>query len=178
MEEIWKDIKGYEGLYQISNYGNIKRFYKNTQKRSVLFKILKPQQTTKYGHLNIRLYKNNKWEIFYVHRLVLEIFVGPCPFGMECRHLDGNPRNNRLENLCWGTRIENMRDSIKHGTRYKPNVRGSKHHRSKLKEEEIKKIKKLLKENKLKMREIAKLFNVSIGCISGIKYGQSWKHIK
>ncbi len=50
-----------------------------------------------------------------VHRLVLEAFVGPCPPGMQCRHLDGNPANNRLENLAWGTHAENAADKIRHG---------------------------------------------------------------
>lgn len=59
----------------------------------------------------------------YIHRLVLQAFVGPCPDGSECRHLDGNPRNNRLENLCWGTRKENTADSVRHGTKKDPPVR-------------------------------------------------------
>jgi len=52
----------------------------------------------------------------YVHRLILEVFVGPCPDGMECRHLDGNPQNNRLDNLAWGTPEENCEDREKHRT--------------------------------------------------------------
>lgn len=51
-----------------------------------------------------------------VARLVLETFVGPCPDGMECRHLDGNKLNDDLENLCWGTRYENIQDKVIHGT--------------------------------------------------------------
>jgi hypothetical protein len=51
-----------------------------------------------------------------IHQLVLEAFVGPCPPGMECRHLDGNPRNNRLGNLAWGTKTENRQDQFRHGT--------------------------------------------------------------
>lgn len=51
-----------------------------------------------------------------VSRLVLENFVGPCPPGMECRHLDGDSTNNRLNNLAWGTRLQNASDRIRHGT--------------------------------------------------------------
>lgn len=50
----------------------------------------------------------------FVHRLVLEAFVGPCPPGMQCRHLDGNSLNNRLSNLCWGTPKENLDDAVRH----------------------------------------------------------------
>lgn len=52
---------------------------------------------------------------YYIHRLVLLAFVGPCPPGMECCHIDGNPINNRLSNLRWGTRRENMEDRVRHG---------------------------------------------------------------
>ncbi len=52
----------------------------------------------------------------YVHQLVLGAFVGPCPIGMECRHLDGNPSNNFLSNLRWGTHLENMEDMRRHGS--------------------------------------------------------------
>lgn len=50
----------------------------------------------------------------YIHRLVLEAFVGPCPEGMEARHINGDHQDNRLENLCWGTKEENMKDRVLH----------------------------------------------------------------
>jgi hypothetical protein len=52
----------------------------------------------------------------YIHRAVCELFNGPCPEGQECRHLDGNPTNNRASNLAWGTPTDNSRDKIEHGT--------------------------------------------------------------
>jgi hypothetical protein len=63
-----------------------------------------------------------------VHRAVLEAFVGPAPPGAVCRHLDGNPVNNRLENLAWGTHAENCADADRHGT----SARGERHPGSKL----------------------------------------------
>jgi hypothetical protein len=67
----------------------------------------------KSGHMRVSLGNSNER---YVHVLVLNAFVGPCPEGMECRHLDGNPGNNHLWNLAWGTRKENYEDSVRHGT--------------------------------------------------------------
>ncbi|QZE10566.1 hypothetical protein SEA_SCOOBYDOOBYDOO_251 [Mycobacterium phage ScoobyDoobyDoo] len=64
------------------------------------------------GHLRLNL-DTNKTRL--VHRLVLEAFVGPCPPGMETRHLDDDPSNNRLSNLCWGTRLENTMDRVQNG---------------------------------------------------------------
>lgn len=57
-----------------------------------------------------------------VHRLVLETFVGPCPDGYETRHLDGDPSNNHLANLAWGTKAENGRDAASHGKNAFPYV--------------------------------------------------------
>lgn len=69
------------------------------------------------GHLYVSLYKNDsKKHKRYVHRLVLEAFVGPCPDGMECCHRDGNPQNNALSNLYWGTKSQNEADKARHGT--------------------------------------------------------------
>jgi len=114
MKEIWKPIAGYEGLYEISNCGKIKSLHHNKER---ILKLNKHRD----GHLLIKLCKNNIYKSFFVHRLVLEAFVGLCPLEMECRHLDGNPENNRLDNLKWGTRSENVKDSIKHNTRFQPN---------------------------------------------------------
>jgi hypothetical protein len=66
-----------------------------------------------WGHIAVRV---GRIGYRFVHRLVLEAFVGPCPEGMECRHLDGDPANNRLENLRWGTHRENAADQVRHGT--------------------------------------------------------------
>lgn len=66
-----------------------------------------------YRYFKTRYSKN---KLHAIHRVVLESFVGPRPEGQECRHLNGNPLDNRLENLCWGTRKENAHDAIKHGT--------------------------------------------------------------
>lgn len=76
------------------------------------WKLLKPSPQYR-GHMAVYL---GRKDCRHVHRLVLEAFVGPCPEGMECRHLDGNPGNNVLSNLAWGTRKENILDRIQHDT--------------------------------------------------------------
>lgn len=81
-------------------------------------KWLAPTPHHKSGHLSVMLTKNKKHHRCFVHHLVLETFIGPRPNGMECRHLDGNPTNNRLDNLKWGTHSENELDKIKHGTHF------------------------------------------------------------
>lgn len=80
-----------------------------------------------YRFVFIRL-DGSKPKAYMIHRLVLEAFVGPCPRGHEACHNNGNPADNRLENLRWGTREDNLRDIVRHGTRRK----GDSHGRAKL----------------------------------------------
>lgn len=102
-----------------------------------------------------------------VHVLVLLAFVGPCPEGMECRHLDGNPANNRLDNLCWGTGSENWNDKRRHGTL---NIlRGEDCPYSKLTEDTVREIRKRYKRysrGKDTQKSMAKEFGLHQGTVS------------
>ena len=96
MEEIWKDIKGYEGLYQISNWGRVKSLGNNKTRKE---KILKPCILKKGNYLRIGLRKNGKRKMYLVHRLVAEAFIqnpNNLPF---INHKDENPSNNCVSNL-------------------------------------------------------------------------------
>lgn len=108
------------------------------------------------------------------HRVVLEAFVGPCPDGMECRHLDNNPLNNSLSNICWGTPIENMADKKVHGTEY--DRRGSANPKAKLSEKDIPVIRRLRHEGIMPIR-IAAMFNVDPCTVTDITKFRTWKHI-
>jgi hypothetical protein len=77
------------------------------------------QRVKKQPYLIVRLQKNGRRHTRKVHRLVLEAFVGSRPPGHQCRHLDGNGRNNALSNLRWGTPADNAADMERHGTRWK-----------------------------------------------------------
>jgi len=123
MIETWKDIPGYEGQYQVSTLGNVRSLdrkilcegkvnakYLSTRKG----KILRPGRSSS-GHLTVSLGKNNSRS---VHLLVLFTFVGwKESDGVECLHINGVPFDNRVENLRWGTRSENMIDAYAHGAR-------------------------------------------------------------
>ena len=104
MPEIWKDIKGYEGLYQISNVGRVKSLPRNGTISTE--KILKPHITK--NHWYITLCKNSKCVNRYIHRLVAEAFI-PNPLHLpEVNHIDQNPANNVSANLEWCTSKYNM----------------------------------------------------------------------
>lgn len=98
--EIWKDIQGYEGCYQISNLGRIKSL-KNPKE-----KILKNNKTSR-GYLEARLSSNGKIRHFSIHRLVAENFISNTNNLPEVNHIDGNKLNNNMENLEWITRSKN-----------------------------------------------------------------------
>ncbi len=129
----------------------------------------------KYPRVSLR--KDNKFFGRRVHCLVLETFVGPCPEGMECRHLDGVRHHNDLSNLCWGTRSENRKDSLKHGTLRGFFKSGEKHPHSKLTETDVKQIIYFGK-GKITQRKLADIFNVSNQNINDIIRERTWKHVK
>ncbi len=122
----------------------------------------------------ISLCKNGKRYTRYVHTVILNTFVGSRPVNMECCHNDGNPANNKLNNLRWDTSKANGADMVKHGT----STRGIKNPQNKLTEKQVLKIRSLLKETKLRQWEIADKFSVTRSAINCINNGYTWKHLK
>lgn len=104
MQEIWKDIVGYEGLYQVSSNGVIRSLnYRGTSKE----KILKPRLSSS-GYYQVTLFKNGERKDFNVHRLVAMAFI-PNPENKGCvDHINGIKVDNRAENLRWATYKENL----------------------------------------------------------------------
>lgn len=116
MSEIWKPIPGYEGLYEASSLGHIRGVNRiDSAGRKWRARELSPGKSTG-GYLQVGLFKNGRPKYHYVHRLILLTFHGAAPTGTECRHIDGDPNNNAASNLRHGTRSENIRDQVTHGT--------------------------------------------------------------
>ena len=103
--EIWKDVVGYEGLYQVSNMGRVKSLNYGRER------ILKASDNGS-GYLYVALCKKGKYKNFLVHRLVAMVFISN-PENKPCiDHIDTNKRNNKVENLRWVTHEENMNNSL------------------------------------------------------------------
>lgn len=99
-KEIWKDIAGYEGLYQVSNFGRIK---------SLRSKIILASLSSKSGYCYVGLAKNGMNKQKSVHRLVALAFIPNSENKPEVNHIDGNKHNNTVKNLEWVTKSENMK---------------------------------------------------------------------
>lgn len=122
MGETWKPVISHSGLYEVSDLGSVRSLDRlvrhfRTQVRLERGRPIKPKKgPKKYPYLSVYLYSMGLRRSAAVHTLVLEAFVGPCPAGMQCRHLNGDSMDNRLENLAWGTLAENTEDKRRHGT--------------------------------------------------------------
>ena len=169
MEEVVYDIPGFSD-YQITRMGKV--WSKLRKRAHCSGRFLTPllQQT---GYVQVNLYKNGKMYTRRIHRLLLETFVGPCPKGMECRHLDGDKQNNILSNLCWGTRKENGVDRVVHGT----SGQGENHPRVKLNNQRVCEIRNLAKSGGASQQLIAKQFGICQQMVSRIKCNGAWNNV-
>lgn len=178
IQAAYRPIDGHP-KYRVGDDGTVWSWRKKRKE----WKLLRPG-TTRTGYKHVGLRTDGRRHRGYVHRIILQTFVGPCPDGMECRHLDGDKSNNRLENLAWGTKSENVRDAIRHGTwkrptgsdggRGKPGAnRGSKHGNAKLTERDVREMRRLRAEG-VKVSEIAVRFNLHVVYASKILNGRSW----
>ncbi len=171
MIEIWKSVTGFEGHYEVSNCGRIKSLARQGMCRWISERILKTDETYD-GHLLVTLRLKGNRTRRSVHKVVLEAFVGKCPAGQECRHLNGIADDNRLENLAWGTPRENKEDMRRHGTMPIGETLGM----SKLTKKQVIHIRRILDKTNHFQKEIAEMFDVTPGCISAIKLRKVWKH--
>jgi hypothetical protein len=116
--ERWLPVAGYEGIYEASSQGRVRSLPRmDTRGRKVRGRYLAITLHPS-GHQQVKLSRDGRSKQGKLHRVVLIAFAGPPPEGREVLHADGNPANNRVENLRWGTRSENLRDSVRHGTHH------------------------------------------------------------
>lgn len=111
----WRPVHGFPG-YEISKLGEVRSLARRNLQGALRRERILKVDVTGEGYAVVRLARDGVKHARAVHRLVLEAFVGPCPEGMECRHLNGIRLDNRSGNLRWGTIQENRADQRLHGT--------------------------------------------------------------
>ena len=163
-KEIWKDIPNYEGMYQVSNLGRVKSLKRGKQH------FLKCWEHCS-GYIHVGLSINFKRKTFKVHRLVMLAFVGESD--LQVNHKNGIKADNRLENLEYCTRSENIIHAFKIGLA--KGLKGEKNGNSRLTEHEVKKIK--YGHQGMSIRAIAKIYGVSKSLVHVIRSRENWKHI-
>jgi hypothetical protein len=181
--EIWKDIEGYEGLYQVSNLGRIKsleRKVKNQFNEYIIKEKIKKLSDNGHGYLHLTLYKNGKFKQFYIHRIVAEAFLSNSKNYLEINHKDGNKQNNCIDNLEWCTSSQNKKHAFKIGLKISKKGRDN---------DKSIKIKQMDKNNKLinifyGIREAERKTNINhtsiILCCKGKRKtagGYKWKYL-
>lgn len=173
MSEIWKDIEGYEGKYQVSDLGRIKSIARKGSGASSIDVYLKGGLSgSKY--LNVGLCKNGKVKTTQVHRIVAMAFIPNPENKREVNHKNAIKTDNRVENLEWCTPSENIRHGLAAGIMN--TEKGSKKWNARFTEEQVRSIKIRLLNGEIGYR-IAKEYGVTKGLIAAIRKGQTWKHV-
>ena len=161
-----KEITGYEGLYSITKDGRVWSHYSDGFIKTRL---------NDWGYKMARLYKNKKVKTLCIHKLLGTVFIDNPENKPQINHKNGIKTDNRIENLEWVTRSENVKHS------YDIGLQGCNHGeysgKAKLEESQVIEIKQMLRNNET-LKSISKRFGVSIGAISHIKHERTWRRVK
>ena len=118
-KEVWREITGWEGFYEVSNLGNVRSLDRVVRGARGATAVMRARgmkgHITKKGYEVVNLSRDNRNQTFKVHRLVLFAFSGECPDGFEACHNNGIKTDNSAENLRWDSKSANGYDQITHG---------------------------------------------------------------
>lgn len=172
MNEEWRPVGGYEGLYEVSDQGRVRRIAPGRGVR--VGRILKPQRHT-HDYRTVTLTDDGAQTQFLVHRLVAAAFLPrPLPGFDHVNHKDGHKDHNAIGNLEYTTRSGNVQHAIKNGLAKV----GDRHFRSVLTAAQVREIRAAWSQRDCSQSELASRYSVSRGAIVGIIYGKNWKQLR
>jgi hypothetical protein len=165
--ETWRPVVGYEGWYEVSDHGRVRRV------RGATAGHIRAVDVGRFGYCSVGLWKNGHKKRAFIHSLVLEAFVGSRPAKHTCNHKDGDKANNRPSNLEWVTMGANHLHAFRTGLR-EPN-HGERHPIAKLTTDQVLEIRRLAG---LELgKSLAERYGVTKQTISKIQRGQRWSHL-
>lgn len=176
---LWKPVKGYEGIYEVSNDGRVKSLARLKEcghpgaKQMTKERLLKIK-ADRMGYPRVKLSKNGVAKLIPLHRVVALSFVENPHNKPEVNHIDGDKTNNLPDNLEWATRSENLKHAF--DKKLKCAIKGEENNKSKLKAEQVLKI-RLLRNEGVKLVDIADKFGVTAANVSEIVNFKTWKDV-
>ena len=177
--ERWRPIPDWVGYYEASDYGRVRSVERRcrsggSHSRRVPACVLR-QSRRGEGYFGVDLVcEGESKNADEVHRLVLLAFVGPCPPGYEVLHRNGNKGDNRLENLKWGTKVENKRDRRRHGT----STQGENNVRAKLTDGKVRSMRRSFARGGISRKQLVRDYGVSKTTVVGILNRSIWVHLE
>lgn len=168
MNEVWKPVVGYEGRYEVSNFGRIKSFARYSS--GVILKLGKTADGYPQAALTAKVGSRSLYR--RVHTLVLAAFVGPRPEKFDGCHNDGSRTNNHVSNLRWASRTENNHDTFIHGT----HNRGERCGLAKLTEKQVLEARKKWKAGS-SLKELMLEYGLSKSAMHGAVTGLTWSYL-
>ena len=175
--ERWLPVVGWEGLYEVSSWGRVRSLDRDiprpdgsVQRRKG--RLMRASINSK-GYQHLSLHRNGGSTTRNVHTLVAEAFIGPRPENLQVRHGQGGQLDNRPENLCYGTDVENKADKLRDGT----HSRGERHGQAKLTSGKVLEARRLFHANPQKtlMSRLAKEWGVSYSSLYNAVTGRTWR---
>lgn len=175
--EVWMPIKGFEGLYSVSNMGQVRSNYKGRGRYRIqsIGRILSPKKHPQ-GYHSVNLWKDKKQKSFLIHKLVLEAFADGIPDGFVTNHINGIKSDNRFHNLEVVTQSENVSHAHEHKLIPFSGAKGTANGRARITEDQVIEIRNL--KGEMPVKEIADKYGLKVAGIEKIIYGKSWKHLK
>ena len=169
--EIWRDVVGYEGLYNVSDFGRVKSFHNG--------KIIIRKPAFSNGYLKVSLCKDGSIRTHKIHTLVAKAFIPNPENKPSVNHIDGNKTNNCVENLEWSTQTENMQHASQIGLLKHQGLKGSDDPSSKFSDEDIRYIREncILGSKNFGAQAFAKMYGVHSKTISRIVHGEHYAEV-